>query len=189
MKKSILGAGIALAAMAFGLKATQTPESTQGLKTLHDFSIESLDGTKRINFADFKGKKVLLVNTASACGFTPQYAELQALHKKYADCLVVVGLPCNDFGGQEAGNAAEIGSFCQKNYGVDFLITQKVGITSNTHPIYSWLTNSSENGVKSSKVMWNFQKYLIDENGVLIDWFASNTSPSSKKITEHLTCK
>jgi glutathione peroxidase len=193
LKNTILGAGITLAAgiaLAFipGFSKKTIPNKLP-VQTLHAFSIGSLDGSATINFADYKGKKILLVNTASACGFTPQYAELQKLHAKYKDCLVVIGLPCNDFGAQEQGSATEIGSFCQKNYGVDFIITQKVNIKTDTHPIYQWLTDAKKNGVKSSSVLWNFQKYLIDENGNLIDWFASNTAPMSDKITQHLMCK
>ena len=150
------------------------------------FTISSLEG-KTIDFSEFKGKKILLVNTASKCGFTSQYKEMQELHEKYKDKLVVIGFPCNQFGEQEPGTEAEIGEFCERNYGVQFLITEKIDVKgSNQHPIFAWLTDKEKNGVKSSSVKWNFQKYLLDENGQFIDYFYSITSPTSSKITDYL---
>lgn len=150
------------------------------------FTISSLEG-KTIDFSEFKGKKILLVNTASKCGFTSQYKEMQELHEKYKDKLVVIGFPCNQFGEQEPGTEAEIGEFCERNYGVQFLITEKIDVKgSNQHPIFAWLTDKEKNGVKSSTVKWNFQKYLLDENGQYIDYFYSITSPMSSKITDYL---
>lgn len=146
------------------------------MKTLHDFSIKSIEG-KDIHFSEYKGKKVLLVNVASKCGFTPQYAQLQELSENATDQLVVVGLPCNDFGGQEPDSENVIHDFCQVRYGVTFPLTEKVGIIKNTHPIYKWLTQKSENGVKDTKVTWNFYKFLIDENGQLINDYSSGVTP------------
>jgi glutathione peroxidase len=154
--------------------------------SLYNISINSITG-EPIDFKSFKGKKILFVNTASECGFTGQYADLEKLHKKYQDKLVVIGIPCNQFGGQEPGTLTEIKSFCEVNYGVTFLLTEKVDVKGdNQHPLYSWLTRKEQNGVKSTSVKWNFQKYLIDENGNYIDFYYSITKPLSSKITKHL---
>lgn len=156
-------------------------------KDFYQLSLNSIDG-KPLSFSEFKGKKVLLVNTASQCGFTPQYADLEKLHQQYGDKLVIVGLPCNDFLSQEPGKESEIAGFCQRNYGVTFKLTEKIRVKGRyKHPVYQWLTSKSLNGKSSSTVVWNFQKYLIDEEGRLIDWFAPTTSPLSDKITRHLS--
>ena len=155
-------------------------------KSIYDIEINSLQG-KPINLSLFKGKKILFVNVASKCGFTPQYKELQKLHNLYEESLVVIGVPCNQFGKQEPGNSSEISEFCQVNYGVSFLITEKISVKGKEqHPLYSWLTNKNENGRKNSSVKWNFQKYLINEDGDLIDYYLSMTSPTSSKIKKHL---
>lgn len=154
--------------------------------SIHQFSIEGLTGGT-INFADFKGKKLLIVNVASECGFTPQYADLQQLQEKYADKLVIIGMPCNDFGGQEPGSGEDIKQFCQKNYGVTFPITTKITIKGEKkHPIIAWLTEDSKNGVKDADISWNFHKFLLDENGYLIDDYGSMRNPMSDAITKHL---
>ncbi len=154
--------------------------------SIYDISITGLTGEK-IDLSAFKGKKILIVNTASACGFTKQYADLQKLHEKYQDKLVIIGVPCNQFGGQEPGNAQEIQSFCQVNYGVTFLMTEKVDVKGEgQHPLYQWLTKKELNGVKSSSVKWNFQKYLINEQGNFMDYYFSITNPMSAKITKQL---
>ena len=154
--------------------------------SIYDISIKSLSGEK-IDLLKFKGKKILFVNTASECGFTKQYADLQKLHETYKDKLVIIGVPCNQFGGQEPGDAMQIQSFCQVNYGVTFIMTEKVDVKGdNQHPLYTWLTKKELNGVKSSSVKWNFQKYLIDENGNFLDYYYSITKPMSSKITKQL---
>lgn len=154
--------------------------------SIYDISINSISG-EPINLMDFKGKKILIVNTASECGFTDQYADLEKLYETYKDKLVVIGVPCNQFGGQEPGTLTEIQSFCEVNYGVTFLLTEKVDVKGdNQHALYKWLTNKELNGVKSSSVKWNFQKYLIDENGNYIDYFFSMTKPLSSKITKYV---
>lgn len=154
--------------------------------SLYDISINSITG-EPINLKNFKGKKILFVNTASECGFTGQYEDLEKLYKTYKDKLVVIGVPCNQFGGQEPGTLSEIMTFCEVNYGVTFLMTEKVDVKGeNQHPLYAWLTNKDLNGVKSSSVKWNFQKYLIDENGNYIDFYYSITKPMSSKIINHL---
>nr|WP_315032160.1 glutathione peroxidase [uncultured Chryseobacterium sp.] len=155
-------------------------------KTIYDFKVESLDG-KEINFADFKGKKILIVNTASECGFTPQYADLEKVYEQYKDKLVIVGFPANNFGGQEPGTNTEIGAFCQKNYGVTFPLAAKVSVKGDdTAPIFKYLTEQELNGVKNTTILWNFTKFLIDENGKLIDSFVSTTKPTDEAITKYL---
>lgn len=155
-------------------------------KTIHDYKVESLDG-KTINFADYKGKKVLIVNTASECGFTPQYADLEKLSKEYGDKIVVVGFPANNFGGQEPGSNEEIGAFCEKNFGVTFPMAAKVSVKGDdTAPIFQYLTQKDLNGVKNTAILWNFTKFLLDENGYLIDSFISTTKPTSESITKYL---
>ena len=155
-------------------------------KSIYDIEINSLQG-KPINLSLFKGKKILFVNVASKCGFTPQYKELQKLHNLYEESLLVIGVPCNQFGKQEPGNSSEINEFCQVNYGVSFLITEKISVKGKEqHPLYRWLTDKNENGRKNSSVKWNFQKYLISEDGELIDYYYSMTSPTSSKIKKHL---
>ena len=137
--------------------------------------------------SDFKGRKILFVNVASKCGFTPQYKDLQILHKKFQKKLVVIGVPCNQFGGQEPGSPAEIQDFCQKNYGVDFLITEKMKVKGDDqHPLYQFLTDKQNNGVANSSVRWNFHKFLVDERGLLIKDFPSGTNPLSSDITDLL---
>lgn len=155
-------------------------------KTIYDFKVESLDG-KEINFADFKGKKILIVNTASECGFTPQYADLEKVYEEYKDKLVIVGFPANNFGGQEPGTNTEIGAFCQKNYGVTFPLAAKVSVKGDdTAPIFKYLTEKELNGVKNTTILWNFTKFLLDENGKLIDTFVSTTKPTDDAITKYL---
>ncbi len=156
------------------------------VQPIYDISINSLTG-KKIDLNEFKGRKILFVNVASKCGFTPQYADLQKLYEKYKDKLMIIGLPCNQFGAQEPGDAEQIESFCSLNYGVEFLITEKIDVKGeNQHPLYQWLTKKELNGVNSSSVKWNFQKYLIDEEGKYIDLFYSITKPLSSKITNYL---
>lgn len=153
---------------------------------LYDYSFIDIDGKER-SLTEFKGKKIMFVNVASKCGYTPQYAELQEVHKKYGDKLVIIGFPCNQFGGQEPGSEDDIQSFCQKNYGVEFLMASKIDVKGEKqHPIYAWLTNKSANGVEDSKVAWNFQKYLVDENGKYINHFKSGVKPMDEEITKLL---
>jgi glutathione peroxidase len=177
----------AINANEFKVEKTQAKaEINDGIEDLYAIKINSLAG-EAIQLSKFKGKKILFVNVASKCGYTPQYADLQKLHELHQDKLVIIGVPCNQFGGQEPGNANEIESFCQKNYGVDFLMTEKIDVKGDhQHPLYTWLTSGEKNGVKSSKVKWNFQKYLVDEEGKLLDVFMSNVKPLSKAIVEQL---
>ena len=169
-------------------KSEASKAKTQELmgKTIYDYKVESLDGGE-INFADFKGKKILIVNTASECGFTPQYADLEKISKDYAEKLVVIGFPANNFGGQEPGSNNEIGAFCQKNFGVTFPMAAKVSVKGEDQaPIFRYLTEKDLNGVKNASILWNFTKFLIDENGKLIDSYGSTTKPTADAITKHL---
>lgn len=149
------------------------------------FEIQTLQASK-IDWSKFDGKYLLFVNVASACGFTPQYKDLQKLYETYKEQLEIIGLPCNQFGAQEPGNADEIASFCELNFGVSFTLTEKILVKGvNQHPLYKWLTDGNENGIKSSSVKWNFQKYLVGPDRKLIDYYYSTTDPLSKKITRH----
>lgn len=153
---------------------------------IYDIEINSLQNTP-ILLSDFKGKYILFVNVASKCGFTPQYKDLEELHKNYKDKIVVIGVPCNQFGKQEPGNSSEIQEFCEVNYGVSFLITEKIDVKgAQQHPLYKWLTSKKLNNKKSSSVKWNFQKYLVSPEGKLIDYYFSITKPLSTKIIKHL---
>ena len=164
----------------------QLSMSVNNLDSIYDIKINNITG-EPIELSDFKDKYLLFVNVASKCGFTDQYKDLQELHEKYKDNLIIVGLPCNQFGNQEPGNEEEISQFCQINYGVTFLLTEKIEVKGgNQHPIYKWLTDKNLNGVKSSTVRWNFQKYLLDPSGNLIDYWYSITNPLSKKIIKHI---
>ena len=176
-----------VSAVAFiTLSLSSAVDNTKPAESIYNLKIKSLDGSA-INLNDFKGKKILFVNVASKCGFTPQYADLQKLHEKYKKNLVIIGVPCNQFMNQEPGSNEEIASFCQKNYGVTFLISEKVDVKGkNQHPLYSWLTTKYKNGVLDSSVKWNFQKYLIDENGRLLEMFASNVNPMESKLTSKI---
>lgn len=156
-------------------------------KSIHQFKVKTLEG-QEFDFASLKGKKVMVVNTASKCGFTPQYKELQELYDKYKDKnFVIVGFPCNDFLSQEPGTSAEIREFCTKNFGVTFPMMEK--ITISTSPVYKWLKDKDQNGVESSKVSWNFNKYLIDENGHLVKHIGSKTKPNDEEITKWIEGK
>ena len=155
-------------------------------KSIYDFKVESLEGGE-IDFAKFKGKKILIVNTASKCGLTPQYEGLEKLHEQFGEELIIVGFPANNFMKQEPGTDKEIASFCQKNYGVSFLMASKISVKGkNQHPIYTWLTQKRYNNFKDNKVKWNFQKYLIDEEGNLIAVISPSTKPQSDKIIKLL---
>ena len=157
-----------------------------GTGTIHKFKVTSIDGGT-IDFSKFKGKKILVVNTASKCGYTPQYADLEKLYEQYKSKLVIVGFPANNFGAQEPGSNAEINAFCQKNYGVTFTMAEKVSVKGeDIHPLFKWLTSKSENGVMDAEIKWNFTKFLLDEKGQLINVFPSKVNPLDEEITKHL---
>ncbi len=157
-------------------------------KTLHDFTALDIHGD-RFDLATLKGKKVLVVNVASKCGLTPQYEELQALYEKYKDNdFVVIGFPANNFNEQEPGTNAEIMEFCGVNYGVTFPMMSKISVAGDDQaPLYQWLTRKSENGILDQEVTWNFQKYMVDEEGKLVDVVLPRESPMSEKIVDWIT--
>jgi glutathione peroxidase len=159
-------------------------------QSFYDLKAKTIDG-KEFNFSDLKGKKVLIVNTASRCGFTPQYEDLEKLYKEYKDKnLVIIGFPANNFGRQEPGSNEEIGEFCKKNYGVTFQMMEKIDVKGDDkHPVYKWLTEKSLNGKMDSSVKWNFQKYMIDDNGNLVDVVGSGDKPTSDKIVNWINGK
>ncbi|MEM9918551.1 MAG: glutathione peroxidase [Bacteroidota bacterium] len=152
------------------------------MTSIHQFKAEGIDGNT-IDFADFKGKKLLIVNVASECGYTSQYQQLQELHSNFKETLTIVGFPSNDFGGQEPGTNEEIQAFCTRRFAVSFPMAAKVRIKGNEpHPIYSWLTQKALNGVQDSNVRWNFHKYLLDEEGQLVGNYASAVSPLDTQV-------
>jgi glutathione peroxidase len=154
--------------------------------SIYDFKVPSLDGNT-IDLAKYKGKNILIVNTASQCGFTKQYAELEQLYEKYKGNLVIVGFPANNFGQQEPGTNAEIKEFCSKNYGVTFPMAEKISVKGeDIHPLFKWLTSKQENGVMDAEIKWNFTKFLLDKNGKLVAVFPSAVTPMSEEITKYL---
>ncbi len=148
--------------------------------SVHEFTLRTIDGTDT-PLSTFEGKVLLLVNVASACGFTPQYAGLQALHEKYAaQGVTVLGIPCNDFGGQEPGSNEDIKTFCEGRYQVTFPLFSKVGITNDPHPLYAYLQK------EKGPVAWNFTKFLVGRDGSVIEKFASDVKPESPRLTSAL---
>lgn len=159
---------------------------TKKENSIYKFKVEALEGGK-IDFKKYKGKKILIVNTASKCGQTPQYEELQKLYQQYSHKLVIVGFPANNFGGQEPGSNTEIKEFCKRNYGVTFPMAAKVSVKGDDiAPIFKWLTDKDENGVLDAEIKWNFTKFLLDEKGVLIAKFDHKLRPLSPEITKYL---
>ena len=158
-----------------------------GASSVYDFKVPGLDGST-IDLAKYKGKKILIVNTASKCGYTPQYADLEALYTKYQDKLVVVGFPANNFGQQEPGTSQEITEFCTKNYGVTFPMAEKSDVVGdNISPLFKYLTDEAHKlGVADPVIKWNFTKFLVDENGKLIAVFPSKVKPTDEQITKYL---
>jgi len=159
-------------------------------KTLYDFKAKTIEG-KAFDFSSLKGKKVLIVNTASKCGFTPQYKELEDLFKTYGgDKFTIIGFPANNFGAQEPGSNAEINTFCTKNYGVTFQMMEKISVKGDDmDPIYKWLTSKAENGKVDAPVKWNFQKFMVDEKGNVVDVAMSNELPNCDKIVNWIKGK
>jgi len=173
-----------LCIFAFQCDVTDSKKTNQEKKmSIHQFTAESIDG-EAFEFSNLKGKKILIVNTASKCGLTPQYEKLEALYQKYKNQnLIIVGFPSNDFMGQEPGTNEEIFTFCQKNYGVTFPMMSKVNVRGKgINEIYSFLTSKEKNGFSDNKVQWNFQKYLLDENGFLVDVVSPRIAPDDAKI-------
>lgn len=160
-----------------------------GGKNFYDFKLSAIDG-KEIDFSVYKGKKVLIVNTASECGYTPQYDELQHLHEKHGDKITILGFPANNFGGQEPGSNEEIGAFCRKNFGVTFQLFKKSEVIGpDQNPLYQWLTHKEQNGWNDEKPSWNFCKYLISENGELLKFYSAGVSPMSDEFLKAINVK
>ena len=158
--------------------------------SIHEFKVENING-EEFDFSTLKGKKVMVVNTASKCGLTPQYEKLEALYQKYKnDNFIIIGFPSNDFMGQEPGSNEEIIAFCKKNYGVSFPMMSKVKVKGNDKcDLYSFLTSKSQNGLEDNKVQWNFQKYLLDENGFLVKVLSPRTLPDDPQISSWIEGK
>jgi glutathione peroxidase len=156
------------------------------ITSIYDFKVEGLEGGT-INLEKYKGKKMLIVNTASKCGYTPQYKDLEALYEKYKDKLVIIGFPANNFNAQEPGTNSEIKEFCSKNYGVSFPMSAKISVKGDDiDPLFKYLSDeAAAMGVKDP-VKWNFTKFLVDEQGKLIAVFPSKVNPMSEEITKHL---
>ncbi len=167
----------------FSFGAPPAPEG-QMHNSIYEYKVEALDGST-IDFSDFKGKKILIVNTASKCGYTYQYEGLEALYKKYKGKLVIVGFPSNNFGFQEPGSNEDIAAFCQKNYGVTFPMAAKIDVKGkDMAPIYHWLTKKEYNNYDNSSVKWNFQKYLVDEEGKLVGIYSSKVKPDDTELIQ-----
>ena len=166
---------------------SETPMSAE---TIYQFKVEDLDGNA-FDFSTLKGKKILVVNTASECGLTPQYGQLQAIYEKYKDKnFVIVGFPANNFGAQEPGTNQQIATFCQQNYGVSFPMMSKISVKGgDMHPVYQFLTQKAKNGLEDSEVQWNFQKYLINENGELVKVVSPRTLPTDAEIVNWIEGK
>ena len=187
MYKIIIVAAIILLSSFNGSKDHHfTINDPSAKSSIHKFKVEALDGST-IDFSKYKGKKILVVNTASKCGFTPQYELLEKLYNKYSDKLVIVGFPANNFGGQEPGSNSEIQEFCKKNYGVTFPMAAKVSVKGDDiAPVFKWLTTKKLNGKMDAEIQWNFNKFLLDEQGELVAKFDSKVSPVGEEILSHL---
>lgn len=163
--------------------ATVNIPVSNGVSPILDQCILKLNSKEKLCLNEFKGKKILLVNVASECGFTKQYADLEKLYTTYKDKLVIIGFPCNQFGGQEPGTEEEIATFCSSKFSVTFPLTTKIDVKGdNQHPIYKWLTSKALNGVNDYTVNWNFNKFMLDENGQLIGYFSSRINPMDSDI-------
>lgn len=168
------------------LLAFITLSAFKGDGGIYDFKVKSLDGGT-IAFKSFKGKKIMIVNTASKCGLTPQYAELEKLYKEYGNKLVIVGFPANNFAGQEPGSNEEIKNFCQRNYGVTFPMAAKISVKGDDiHPVYKYLLAEAKKIGFEDPIKWNFTKFLLDENGKLITVIPHRTLPTSEEVTKYL---
>jgi glutathione peroxidase len=154
--------------------------------SIYDFKVPGLTGGE-VDFSKFHGKKILIVNTASKCGNTPQYADLEKLYETYKDKLVIVGFPANNFGAQEPGSNSEINEFCKKNYGVSFPMAEKVSVKGDDiHPLFKYLVGEAQKLGETDPIKWNFTKFLLDENGKLIAVINNKVSPMSEDVTKYL---
>ncbi len=168
-------------------KRPENLKTPDGGKSFYDFQLTSIEG-KPFDFSTLKGKKVLIVNIASECGFTPQYEELEELYKKYNGKLEIIGFPADNFGGQEPGENQEIATFCQRNFGLSFQLFEKSSVKkgADQNPLYQWLSSEDQNGWNSSAPKWNFTKYLVNESGDLIGFYNSSVKPTDPEIVNEL---
>ena len=175
---------ILLAILSFAM-ITTTDTNVNKKESIHQFKVKDING-KSFDFSSLQGKKVMIVNTASKCGLTPQYEKLEALYQKYKNKnFIIIGFPANNFMGQEPGTDQEISTFCQKNYGVSFPMMSKISVKGKSmHPVYQFLTKKSKNGLEDNEVQWNFQKYLIDEEGHLVKVISPRTQPDDASIIQ-----
>ena len=181
-------AGVIIAAKSAAPTIMSTPTETKegasqtAATSVYDFTVKSIDG-KDVKLSQYKGKKLLIVNTASECGFTPQYKELEELYKKHGDKVTVLGFPANNFGGQEPGTEAQIATFCEKNYGVTFPLFSKVSVKGvDTAPLFKFLADKTQNGAVADAPNWNFCKYLVDEKGHVLKFYKSDVTPLSSAL-------
>jgi glutathione peroxidase len=182
MKKLLAVMTLGILFSGFKLMNPGSGNSGDVPKSFYDFKMKSIDGSM-INFSKFKGKKVLIVNVASKCGNTPQYADLQKLHEEFGDKVIVLGFPANNFGAQEPGSNSEIATFCKDNYGVTFQMFEKISVKGDDmSPLYQWLSKKEYNGWNNDEPSWNFCKYLINEKGELVAFFPSKVQPLSDEI-------
>ena len=188
MKKPLLlTLALAISAVAFMAAkpvvfTAMTEETTAAPTSVYDFTVKSIDG-KDVKLSQYKGKKLLIVNTASECGYTPQYKELEQLYKQHGDKVMVLGFPANNFGGQEPGTEAQIATFCEKNYGVTFPLFSKVSVKgADIAPLYKYLSDRTQNGTVGEAPSWNFCKYLVDEKGHVVKFYPSKVTPLSPEL-------
>ena len=161
---------------------TTTAPETAAAGTVYDYTVKTIDG-KDLKLSQFAGKKLLIVNVASECGYTPQYKELEELHKKHGDKVTVLGFPANNFGGQEPGTNEEIANFCEKNFGVTFPLFEKISVKGDdTAPLFQFLADKTKNGAISDAPTWNFCKYLVDEQGRVLKFYPSKVKPMSEEL-------
>lgn len=167
------------------VEAVNSPAQTIQQQSIHQFKVKDID-ERLFDFSTLKGKKIMVVNTASECGFTPQYKQLQELYEAYKDDnFIIVGFPANNFGGQEPGTNSEIATFCEQNFGVSFPMMSKISVKGDAmHEVYQFLTQKAKNGLEDSEVQWNFQKYLLDEAGHLVKVIPSKTLPTDQVIVD-----
>ena len=189
MKKAIrllLSGALFLSLKACIFSKTKTVNHNMNIEpvtSFYDIALKSLDGLQKIDFSAYKGKKILIVNVASECGYTSQYEGLQKLYEEMSDSLVIIGCPCNQFGGQEPDNPENIQAFCKKNYGVTFPLSEKLDVKgSAAHPLYQWLTQKAKNGALDAEVSWNFNKFLVGQDGKLEGYFPSSVTPESAEL-------
>ncbi len=172
--------------LTIAIVAMMSAFTLPGDPSIHTFKVKSIEGGT-IDFSKFKGKKILVVNTASKCGYTPQYEALEKIYEEYKDKLVIVGFPANNFSNQEPGSDGDIQEFCKARFGVKFPLASKISVKGDdTAPIYKWLTSKTENGVLDATITWNFNKFLLDENGKMIAYFPSKVTPDSEDILKYL---